>query len=67
MARSKQKKNQVAAVAEGIEARDMLGHSSVTVTERYAHLAPGSLHDAAAETTSGQQVGNARHTEREKP
>lgn len=30
--------------------RDMLGHSSVTVTERYAHLAPDGIHDLAAET-----------------
>lgn len=33
------------------EVRDFLGHSSITVTERYAHLAPGALTDAARETT----------------
>ncbi len=33
------------------EVRDWLGHSSVTVTERYAHLAPDGLHDLARDTT----------------
>lgn len=33
-----------------IEVRDMLGHSSVTTTERYAHLAGTALDRAAAET-----------------
>jgi integrase len=33
------------------EVRDFLGHSTVTMTERYAHLAPGSIADAAARTT----------------
>ena len=28
--------------------RDLLGHSSVTVTERYAHLAPENVRDAVA-------------------
>lgn len=33
-----------------IEIRDMLGHSSVTITERYAHLADTVLKSAARET-----------------
>lgn len=33
------------------EVRDLLGHSDVTVTQRYAHLAPDRLHAAAAATT----------------
>jgi integrase len=33
-----------------IEARDLLGHSSVSVTEKYAHLAPSALREAAEET-----------------
>ena len=39
------------AVSEGVplEAlRDLLGHSSVTVTERYAHLAPAKVREAVA-------------------
>jgi len=32
------------------EVRDMLGHSSVTVTERYAHMAESVLEAAASET-----------------
>ena len=32
------------------EVRDYLGHSSVSVTERYAHLQPGRLHALAAQT-----------------
>lgn len=30
------------------EVRDLLGHSSIKQTERYAHLAPGHLHSAVA-------------------
>jgi len=30
------------------EVRDLLGHSSIKQTERYAHLAPGHLHKAVA-------------------
>lgn len=36
-------------VSEGVplsELRDLLGHSSIVQTERYAHLAPGRLHHA---------------------
>ncbi len=33
------------------EVRAFLGHSSITVTQRYAHLSPEALHKAAAETT----------------
>lgn len=36
-----------------LEIRDLLGHSSVKVTERYAHLAPNSLEHAARETGGG--------------
>lgn len=32
------------------EVRDMLGHSSIVVTQRYAHLSSESLHSAAAAT-----------------
>ena len=36
-------------VSEGVELakiRDLLGHSSIKMTERYAHLAPNRLHEA---------------------
>ena len=33
-----------------VEVRDLLGHSSVTVTERYAHLAQSALEEAAHST-----------------
>lgn len=35
------------------EVRSLLGHTSVTVTERYAHLADSALQSAAAETAWG--------------
>ncbi|MEN9481631.1 MAG: hypothetical protein RLZZ298_3026 [Pseudomonadota bacterium] len=38
-------------ISEGVtlaELRDLLGHSSIKQTERYAHLAPGRLHKAVA-------------------
>ena len=35
------------------EVRDVLGHTSVTVTERYAHLAPGVLAEAGRLTVAG--------------
>ena len=36
----------VSAGVELTKIRDLLGHSSVIMTERYAHLAPDRLHDA---------------------
>lgn len=36
-------------VSEGVElvkVRDLLGHTSIKMTERYAHLMPDRLHDA---------------------
>ena len=39
------------------EVRQMLGHSTIQVTERYAHLAPDSLHKLAAKTNHQTDVG----------
>lgn len=35
------------APLELVQVRDWLGHESIKTTERYAHLRPGGLHDAA--------------------
>jgi hypothetical protein len=47
------------------EVKEVLGHSSINVTERYAHLAPSVIAQAAAETTLfrpakkiGHQIGH---------
>ena len=42
-----------------LEVRDMLGHQSVTMTERYAHLAPDKLRDAARALESKSRFGHA--------
>ncbi len=52
-------------VMKGVSMRHvqkLLGHASITMTERYAHLAPESLHEAVAVldvpgATFGHQVG----------
>jgi hypothetical protein len=36
--------------------RDLLGHTSTRMTERYAHLAPGKLHDAVQCLNRGTEV-----------
>ena len=43
------------------EVRDLLGHSSVTVTERYAHLCPGRVREAVTVLDNVLQ-GNIRHS-----
>jgi site-specific recombinase XerD len=35
------------------EIKDLLGHSSITVTQRYAQLAEEALHSIARKTTGG--------------
>ena len=41
-----------------LEVREMLGHASVTMTERYAHLAPDKLKDAAQALESKSHYGH---------
>jgi len=38
------------------EVREVLGHASITMTERYAHLAPSVISQAAAETKIGHEL-----------
>jgi integrase len=50
------------------EVRDFLGHSTIKMTERYGHLAPGAIHDAARRTPGARKAVNSgprisRHTE----
>jgi integrase len=43
------------------EVKEVLGHTSITITQRYAHLAPGAIDEAASETraalVSSSQLG----------
>jgi hypothetical protein len=50
-----------------IEVRDLLGHHSVKMTERYAHLGPTALRAAADGTNGGGSLGGPRlvHTDTE--
>jgi integrase len=48
------------------EVRDFLGHSSITMTERYAHLAPDSIATAARETTGFKTQRKTQTRGREK-
>jgi integrase len=43
-----------------IEVRDFLGHSTLNVTERYAHLGPDALHAAARETHRDAASGGGK-------
>jgi integrase len=41
------------------EVRDLLGHSSVVVTERYAHLAPENVRAAVEKLSNRSRSGHA--------
>lgn len=45
------------------EIRDFIGHSSVSMTERYAHLGPGHLASIAAETSVDKRSSTHRPRE----
>lgn len=43
------------------EVKSFMGHSSITVTERYAHLADSRLHELAAATGQQPETGTTKH------
>ncbi|GAB3468020.1 site-specific integrase [Azotobacter salinestris] len=45
------------------EVRDLLGHSTVTMTERYAHLAPARVRDAVAVLDRENGMSRSRYAE----
>ncbi|MCU0808870.1 MAG: site-specific integrase [Candidatus Contendobacter sp.] len=47
------------------EVRDLLGHASITMTERYAHLAPENVRAAVAVLDSASRSGHASKEEKE--
>lgn len=47
-----------------VEVRDLLGHSSITMTERYAHLAPENVRAAVAVLDDASRSGHATSRER---
>ncbi len=49
-----------------VEVRDLLGHASITMTERYAHLAPENIRAAVAVLDSASRSGHAVKSEAEK-
>ena len=54
----------VSAGAPLPEVRDLLGHSTVKMTERYAHLAPENVRAAVAKLDSvGSRSGHGRGNE----
>jgi len=46
--------------------RDLMGHSSLSVTNRYAHLAPAHLREAIASLPGGGRLGAGRVRSRQK-
>lgn len=51
-----------------VEVKDFLGHSSIAMTERYAHLAPEAIHGAARQTPGAKKpakkaANNSRHSQ----
>ncbi|MDO7909361.1 site-specific integrase [Pseudomonas sp. 22-AL-CL-001] len=50
-----------------IEVKDPLGHSTVMMTERYAHLAPARVRDAIRVLDQGRERPNSRSVHADNP
>lgn len=48
------------------EVRDLLGHASITMTERYAHLAPENVRAAVAVLDSVSRSGHVASANQER-
>ncbi|MNN84569.1 putative prophage phiRv2 integrase [compost metagenome] len=49
------------------EVRDLLGHSTVMMTERYAHLAPARVRDAVRVLDKSREQSSSRFVHAENP
>lgn len=45
-------------VAPAVAIKELAGHSSIAVTNRYVHLGPGELRNAIALLEPGRQLGD---------
>jgi site-specific recombinase XerD len=45
--------------APAVAIKELAGHASIAVTNRYMHLSPGELRNAIALLETGRQVGDS--------